>query len=73
MREALLFILPGLSLIHIYEVLAIDSDEGRVNDAIDMVTDAQIGDATNEHFVESLGVGNFDLCVVCLLYTSRCV
>lgn len=48
------------------EVLAIDSDEGRVNDAIDMVTDAQIGDATNEHFVESLGVGNFDLCVVAI-------
>ena len=31
-----------------------------------MVTDAQIGDATNEHFVESLGVRNFDLCVVAI-------
>ena len=49
-----------------YKRQAIDSDEGRVNDAIDMVTDAQIGDATNEHFVESLGVGNFDLCVVAI-------
>lgn len=48
------------------EVLAVDINEERVNDAMDMVTDAQIGDATNEHFIESLGVGNFDLCVVAI-------
>ncbi|HIX28616.1 MAG TPA: TrkA family potassium uptake protein [Candidatus Blautia stercoravium] len=48
------------------EVLAVDINDERVNDAIDMVTDAQIGDATNEHFVESLGVRNFDLCVVAI-------
>lgn len=48
------------------EVLAVDISEERVNDAMEMVTDAQIGDATNEHFVESLGVGNFDLCVVAI-------
>ena len=48
------------------EILAEDINEERVNDAIDMVTDAQIGDATNEHFVESLGVRNFDLCVVAI-------
>lgn len=48
------------------EVLAVDINEERVNDALDMVTDAQIGDATNEHFIESLGVGNFDLCVVAI-------
>ena len=28
------------------------------------VTNAQIGDGTNEQFVRSLGVRNFDLCVV---------
>lgn len=48
------------------EILAVDINEERVNDAIDMVTDAQIGDATNEHFVESLGVRNFDWCVVAI-------
>lgn len=48
------------------EVLAVDISEERVNDAMDMVTDAQIGDATNEHFIESLGVGNFDVCVVAI-------
>ena len=30
------------------------------------MTDAQIGDATNEMFVESLGVANFDICVVAI-------
>ena len=27
---------------------------------------SQIGDTTNEHFIASLGVGNFDLCVVAI-------
>lgn len=30
------------------------------------VTNVQIGDTTNEHFIASLGVGNFDLCVVAI-------
>lgn len=49
-----------------HEVLAIDADEQRVNDALDVVTNAQIGDSTNEAFIESLGVRNFDLCVVAI-------
>lgn len=48
------------------EVLGVDICEERVNDAMDMLTNAQIGDATNELFVESLGVWNFDLCVVAI-------
>ena len=48
------------------EVLAVDINEDRVNDALDLVTNAQIGDTTNEHFIASLGVGNFDLCVVAI-------
>lgn len=27
---------------------------------------AQIGDATNEEFIESLGVNNFDVCIVAI-------
>lgn len=46
------------------EILAIDKDEGRVNDALSYVTSAQIGDSTNERFIASLGVRNFDLCIV---------
>lgn len=49
-----------------HEVLAVDTNEQRVNDILPIVTDAQIGDATDEQFVASLGVRNFDLCVVCI-------
>lgn len=49
-----------------HEVLAIDNDEQRVNDALSLVTNAQIGDSTNPAFIESLGVRNFDLCVVAI-------
>lgn len=48
------------------EVLGIDNNEERVNDALDLVTNAQIGDAKSERFIEHLGVGNFDLCVVAI-------
>ena len=47
-----------------HEVLAVDMNEDRVNAALPFVTNAQIGDATNEQFVASLGVRNVDLCVV---------
>lgn len=47
-----------------HEVLGIDINEERVNDAIDIVTDAQIGDSTNEAFLRSLGIDNFDVCFV---------
>ena len=47
-----------------HEVLAVDRNEDRVNDALPYVTNAQIGDSTNEQFIASLGVRNFDLCVV---------
>ena len=45
-----------------HEVLAVDKNEERVNDALDLVTHAQIGDSTSEAFIASLGVRNFDLC-----------
>ena len=49
-----------------HEVLAVDQDEERVNEALDLVTHAQIGDGTSEAFLASLGVRNFDLCVVAI-------
>lgn len=48
------------------EVLAVDRDEAKVNAALAYVTDAQIGDSTNEAFIQSVGVNNFDLCVVAI-------
>ena len=49
-----------------HEVLAVDRNEDRVNDILPLVTNAQIGDSTNEQFIASLGVRNFDLCVVAI-------
>ncbi|MBR0416792.1 MAG: TrkA family potassium uptake protein [Firmicutes bacterium] len=47
-----------------HQVLAIDKDEGRINRILPLVTDAQIGDSTNEAFLRSLGPNNFDVCIV---------
>ena len=47
-----------------YEVMAVDSDESRVNLIQSFVTDALIGDSTNEEFLKTLGVSEYDLCFV---------
>ena len=46
------------------QVLAIDKDERRIQDAMGYVTNAEIGDATDPALIDSLGVRDFDLCVV---------
>ncbi len=47
-----------------HEVMAVDSNEERVNEILPIVTNAQIGDSTNTEFLRSLGIGNFDVCIV---------
>ena len=47
-----------------HEVMAVDSNEERVNKILPIVTNAQIGDSTNTEFLKSLGIGNFDVCIV---------
>ena len=47
-----------------HQVLAVDKNEERVNEALPLVTDAQIGDATSEMFLRSLGVNSYDVCIV---------
>ena len=47
-----------------HQVLAVDRNESRVNEILPLVTDAQIGDATSETFLRTLGVDNFDVCIV---------
>ena len=39
-----------------HEVMVIDSDEERINSIMPFVTNAQIGDATNEDYLRTLGV-----------------
>ena len=46
------------------EIMAVDIDESSINDILPFCTSAQIGDGTNEEFLRSLGVGNFDVCIV---------
>ena len=50
-----------------HEVMAVDKEEARVNEALPLVTDAQIGDATDETFLETLGVSNYDVCFVTIV------
>ena len=47
-----------------HQVLAVDRDEARVNEILPIVTDATIGDATSANFLRTLGVDNFDVCIV---------
>lgn len=49
-----------------HEVMAIDKTEDRVDAVLPFVTNAQIGDSTNEEFLKSLGVNNYDLCIVAI-------
>ena len=46
------------------EVLAVECNEERADACVEIVQNIQIGDATDERFMHSLGVDNFDLCVV---------
>ncbi len=49
-----------------HQVMAVDHNEQRVNDTLPIVTNAQIGDSTNEEFLNSLGIGNYDVCIVAI-------
>ena len=48
------------------EVMVVDINEDCINDILPYVTDAKIGDGTNEEFLRSLGIDNFDVCFVTL-------
>lgn len=47
-----------------HQVMAVDKEDSRVEAILPFVTNAQIGDATNEDFLSSLGIRNFDVCIV---------
>ena len=49
-----------------HQVMAVDTDEARVNNVLPFVTNAQIGDSTNKEFLSTLGVHNFDACIVAI-------
>ena len=47
-----------------HQVMAVDTDEERINEIVPLVTNAQIGDSTNPEFLRCLGIGNYDVCMV---------
>ena len=49
-----------------HEIMAVDQNEDRVNEVLPIVTSAQIGDSTNVDFLKSLGIKNFDVCIVAM-------
>ena len=49
-----------------HEGMAVDIDEKRVEAVLPYVKNAQIGDATDEDFIRSLGVRNYDVCMVAI-------
>lgn len=48
------------------ETMAVDINEGRLEDVIQYATSAKIGDCTNISVLKALGVTNFDTCFVCV-------
>ena len=49
-----------------HEVMAVDKKEERVEEVLPYVINAQIGDSMNELFLQSLGVDNYDVCIVAI-------
>ena len=49
-----------------YDVLAIDSNEDKVNDIMDQVTHAVQADAMEEQALKDLGIRNFDVVIVAI-------
>ncbi|MDD5832736.1 MAG: TrkA family potassium uptake protein [Clostridiales bacterium] len=49
-----------------HQVMAVDSSEERVEAVLPFVTNAQIGDSTNQSFLRSLGISNYDVCIVAI-------
>ena len=48
------------------EVMVVDINEDHINEILPYVTNAQIGDSTNSEFIRSLGVSNYDVCIVAI-------
>ena len=59
-------LLIGLGRFGRHIAIKLDNNESRVEAVLPYVRNAQIGDATNEDFIRSLGVRNFDVCIVAI-------
>lgn len=48
------------------EVMIVDNNEEKIKDMLPLVLNVQIGDCTDPIVLKELGVGNFDICFVCV-------
>ena len=51
---------------HDNQIMAVDISEEKLEPVLPYVVSAKIGDCTNEAVLKSLGIGNFDICFVCI-------
>ena len=51
-----------------HQVMAVDDVEERVNAVLPYTTSAQIGNSTDPAFLESLGIRNYDACIVTIAW-----
>ena len=49
-----------------HDVMVVDKKEKRIGKIADSVTSARIGNAANKDFLSTLGIRNFDICIVCI-------
>lgn len=49
-----------------HEVMGIDINEDRADDAVDIIQNILIDDARDERFMKTLGINNFDLAVIAI-------
>lgn len=49
-----------------HQVMIVDQNESKINEVLEYVTSAEIGDSTDEAFLKSLGVTDYDFCIVAI-------
>ena len=49
-----------------HDVMAVDKKKKRIDKIMDAAASVMIGDATNKDFLMSLGIRDYDLCIVCI-------
>lgn len=54
------------------QIMIVDKNESAIQEYLPYVTNARIGDCTNEEVLRSLGIGNFDVCFVCIGNDFQC-
>ena len=48
------------------QIMVVDELEENLEEMLPYVVSAKIGDCTNEAVLKSLGIDNFDICLVCI-------